>query len=167
MNVIEMKPREVAAPDYDPEHLTTLTRAMASWFVRCDNSFYDVEDLTRKRSRMDVELTALLRFRECYPEIILNKQLLGAVYKRAIQTRHDVAEEMIMPWNGRVVCLPGNPKRIVIANGVATINSWSLPRHRTLEVAPANSTVFDEFLEWIFPREAERAMFLNWLAWCL
>ena len=62
MTVTNLKPHVVAAQGYDPEHLTTLSRAMASWFVRLDNSFYDVNDLGHKRSRVDVEQTAVIRF---------------------------------------------------------------------------------------------------------
>ncbi len=62
MTITHLKPHVVAAQGYDPEHLTTLARAMASWFVRRDNSFYDVDDRGHKRSRVDVEQTTMIRF---------------------------------------------------------------------------------------------------------
>lgn len=167
MTIIPMKPLAMAAPVVNPDHLEVLSRALARWFVRRDNSFYDVEDLAHKRSRVDVETTAIHRFREDFPDIPLTNQLISAVFKRAIQTRHDQPEEMIMPWNGQVVCCPGNRQRIMIARGVATINCWTEPAYRTLAVAQPDYGTAGEFFDWMFPRRAEKDMFLNWLAWSL
>ena len=167
MNVVNMQPRIVAAQGYDPEHLTILSRAMAGWFVRLDNSFYDVEDLSHKRSRIDIEQTAVIRFQEEYPAIPLSNALLAAVLKRTIQTRHTEVAETILPWNGRMICRPGDPRRIIVERGVATINAWTMPSYRKLGVAEAGTGVAGEFLHWFFTREPEREMFLNWLAWSL
>ena len=71
MTVTMLKPHVVAAQGYDPDHSTTLARAMASWFVRLDNSFFDVDDLGHKRSRVDIEQTAVIRFRDEFPAIPL------------------------------------------------------------------------------------------------
>jgi hypothetical protein len=167
MTVTNLKPHVVAAQGYDPEHLTTLSRAVASWFLKLDNSFYDVNDLRHKRSRVDVEQTCLIRFAEEFPDIPLSNQLVGAVFKRAIYTRHTVVEEMILPWNGREVCRPGDARRIIVERGVATVNVWKEPAYRRLGVVEADSGVAGEFLDWFFTREAEREMFMNWLAWSL
>lgn len=114
MTVTMMKPHIVAAQGFDPEHQTTLSRALASWFVRLDNSFFDVDDLGHKRSRVDVEHVAVIRFQEEFPDIPLNNALLSAVFKRAIHTRHTVIDEAILPWNGRVICRPGDRRRIIV-----------------------------------------------------
>lgn len=167
MTVTNIKPHVVAAQGYDPEHLTTLSRAMASWFVKLDNSFYDVDDLGHKRSRVDVEQTSLIRFAEEFPHIPLGNQLLAQVFKRTIHTRHTVVEEMILPWNSRQVCRPGDARRVIVERGVATVNAWKEPAYRRLGVVEADSGVAGEFLDWFFTREAERDMFLNWLAWSL
>ena len=167
MTVTNLKPHVVAAQGYDPEHLTTLTRAMASWFVKLDNSFYDVKDLGHKRSRVDVEQTSVIRFAEEFPDIPLSNALVSAVFKRTIQTRHTVVDEMILPWNGREVCRPGDARRIIVERGVATVNAWKEPQYRRLGVVEADSGVAGEFLDWFFTRAAEREMFLNWLAWSL
>lgn len=167
MTVTNLKPHVVAAQGYDPEHLTTLSRAMASWFVRLDNSFYDVNDLGHKRSRVDVEQTAVIRFAQEYPQIPLSNQLVGAVFKRTIHTRHTVVDEMVLPWNGREVCRPGDARRIIVERGVAVVNAWKEPAYRRLGVVEADSGVAGEFLNWVFTRDAEREMVLNWLAWSL
>lgn len=167
MTVTNMKPHVVAAQGYDPAHLITLSRAMASWFVKLDNSYYDVNDLGHKRSRVDVEQTSVIRFAEEFPDILLSNQLVSAVFKRTIHTRHTVVEEMILPWNGREVCRPGDARRIIVERGVATVNAWKEPAYRRLGVVEADSGVAGEFLNWFFTRAAERDMFLNWLAWSL
>lgn len=167
MNVVNLQPPKVAAPAYDPEHFAILARAMASWFVRLDNSFYDVDDLSHKRSRIDVEQTAIIRFREEFPAIPLSNALLAAVLKRTINTRHTVVEETILPWNGRVICRPGDPRRIIVERGVATINAWTTPAYRLLGETGSDFGVAGEFFDSFFTRAAEREMFLNWLAWSL
>lgn len=167
MTLTMMKPHVVAAQGFDPEHMTILSRALASWFVRLDNSFYDVDDLRFKRSRVDVEQVAVIRFEEEFPGIPLTNALLSAVFKRAIHTRHTVVEETILPWNGRIISRPGERRRIIVERGVATINAWKEPAYRRLGVSEADYGVAGEFLHWFFTRAAEREMFLNWLAWSL
>lgn len=167
MNIVDFKPLEVAAPAYAPEHLTLLCRAMASWFVRLDNSYYDVDDLTHKRSRVDVEAIALIRFKEEFPEVPLSNPLVAAVLKRVIHSRHTDVAETILPWNGRLVCRPGDRRCIIIDRGVATLNAWKEPDYRRLGITEAALGVAGEFLDWMFPREAEKGMILNWLAWSL
>lgn len=167
MTIVNFKPLEVAAPAYEPEHLTLLCRAMASWFVRLDNSYYDVDDLTHKRSRVDVEAVALIRFKEEFPKVPLSNPLVAAVFKRVIHSRHTDVEETILPWNGRVVCRPGDSRCIIVDRGVATLNAWKEPDYRRLGVTEATLGVAGEFLDWMFPREAEKGMILNWLAWSL
>jgi hypothetical protein len=167
MTIVDMKPHVVAAQGFDPDHLTVLARAMASWFVRLDNSFFDVDDLGHKRSRVDIEQTTIIRFREEFPEIPLSSPLIAAVFKRAIHTHHTTVGETIPPWNGRLVCLPGDCRRIVVARGVATINTWKQPSYRRLGVAEGSMGVAGEFLDWFFTRKPEQEMFVNWLAWSL
>jgi hypothetical protein len=167
MNIVNIQPRSAAPQAYDPAHLTILSRALASWFVRLDNSFYDVDDIGHKRSRVDVEQTALIRFREEFPEIAISRELFAAVLKRTIQLRHTDVRETVLPWNGRVVCRPGNSSRILVDRGVATINVWTKPPYRDLRVNEADLGVAGEFLAWFFTRDPEREMFLNWLAWSL
>jgi len=140
---------------------------MASWFVKLDNSFYDVNDLGHERSRVDIEQPAVIRFSEEFPQIPLTNQLVGAVFKRTIHTRHTVVEEMVLPWNGREVCRPGDARRLIVERGVAMVNAWKEPAYRRLGVVEAESGVAGEFFDWFFTREAEREMLLNWLAWSL
>ena len=167
MTVTMMKPHLVAAQGYDPEDISTLCRAMASWFVRLDNSFFDVDDLGHKRSRVDIEQIAVVRFHDEFPAIPLTNAILSAVLKRTIHTRHTVVEEAILPWNGRIVSRPGDLRRLIVDRGVATVNSWKQPAYRSLGIIDADLGVASQFFEWFFTRTPEREMFLNWLAWSL
>jgi len=49
----------------------------------------------------------------------------------------------------------------------ATINTWRVPSYRQLGEDSADWGPFEAFLETMFPREEERDMLVNWLAWCL
>ncbi len=167
MNVINLKPSTAVEKGYDQVHFCALVRAISSWFVRLDNSFYDVDDLAHKRSRVDVEMIAVARFSTEFAEIPMTNELIAAVLKRAIYTRHTDIYETIPAWNSRVVCHPGDNRRIIIDRGVATVNCWREPTYRRLGVADGDFGVAGEFLAWFFTREPEREMFLNWLAWNL
>lgn len=145
----------------------TLTRALCSWFVRRDGKYYSVSNPNVPLSRPDVKQIAFARFEEEFPDITLTIPLLKAVFARAIEQTHTQADETIAVWGGRRACLAGNPARIVRKQGVAVINTWTQPHYRQLGVIEADYGLASDFLAWIFPREAERNMVLNWLAWCL
>lgn len=51
-------------PHANPEHVVTLSRAVASWYVRKDNKFYPFDRLTTKLSKEDVERARL--FQQCF-----------------------------------------------------------------------------------------------------
>lgn len=163
----DKKPLKADALVTDINHVKTLSRALSSWFVRLDNSFYDVDDISHKRSRADVEHIAIIRFSEEFPEIPMTNMLHAAVIKQAITTRHTQIDEMIMPWSGSQVCQPGQKERILIDRGVATINTWREPEYRSLRINSSSCDIAKKFFDWFFQRPAEKEMFLDWLAWCL
>lgn len=167
MNIINMKTPATAVKGYENEHYLTLVRAMSSWFVRLDNSFYDVDDLSHKRSRFDIEAISVARFSEEFADIPLIPALVADVFKRVIHTRHTDLSETIPIWNGRLVCRPGDARRVIIERAVATVNCWREPAYRRLGETGADLGVAGEFLDWFFTRAPEREMFTNWLAWCL
>jgi hypothetical protein len=109
----------------------------------------------------------MIRFKEEFNKIPLTSALMSAVLKRTIHSRHTTVEETILPWNGRLVCRPGDCGRIIVERGVATINVWKEPGYRRLGVVEADFGTAGEFLDWFFTREPEKEMFINWLAWSL
>jgi hypothetical protein len=164
MNVIPMRD-----PDRDQTkaHVTTLTRALCTWFVQRDCKFFDVTNLNTALSAKDVQRIAVARFRDEFGDVPQDSNILKAVFARAMGQTHNHAEETIAIWGGRRACLPGNPERIIVHRGVAAINTWSLPDYRRVGVTEADYGVAGAFFAWLLPREAEREMVLNWLAWNL
>ncbi|WP_281857912.1 primase-helicase family protein [Litoreibacter halocynthiae] len=148
-------------------NIRTICRSVARWFVRKDNKFYDINRPTTPLSRRDVEQMMFLRIRNHHPEIELSNNLIKGVFRRAIDDLSTREDQSIAVWAGEINCIPGNTDRLVFGDGAVTINSWHQPAYRTLRVNEAEYGIADEFFAAIFPRAAEREMFLNWLAWCL
>jgi hypothetical protein len=145
---------KVGAVHY-PDHLTTLARVMASWFVRLDNNFFDLDDLAYMRSRTDVEQTSMIRFSDEFLEIPLTNPSLAAVPKQVIATRHTTVDETMLPWNGYGVCCPENSQRTILERGVAAFNAWKEPFFRQFKAAGANYGIAGEFLDWFFTTKSE------------
>ena len=74
-------------------------------------------------------------------------------------------ERNIPVWSGHTVSLPANTQKISFSDGVATVNLWEYPAYRRAK--GVKGTAFEEYLAYVIPDEAERAIFLNWLAWSL
>jgi hypothetical protein len=154
--------------DVAEEDVSTLTRAISSWYVRRDSKFYDVDHPTVKLSKDDVQRSCLVRFSDDFPGIdYSNRLLLKQVFYRAIDQKHAVEGESIPVWDGSTVCSPGDANRLVRHRGVVTLNGWKEPSYRRLtEVEPEWGVAADLF-EAVMPRDRERAKFLDWLAWSL
>lgn len=164
MNIINIRAHE---REPEPSLVSNLTKTLCSWFVRRDGKYYAIDNLSAAMSMPDLKIVTVQRFRSEFPEVPLTSELLKAVFKRSLEQTHTDPEETVAVWSGRRVCLPGNPKRIVLERGLASINTWSLPAYRRITTAEADFGVFGQFFDWVFPRAAERDMLLNWLAWCL
>jgi hypothetical protein len=139
---------------------------ISSWYVRRDEKFFDVDRLGTRLSRTDVERGCIHRISETFPDCPVTSGVLKKLFDRAITSRHGVRSETIAVWNGSVVCKPGAP-RLVWVNGAVAVNSWRLPEYRQCDVKNADFGVASDFFAALFPRPTERAMVVNWLAWCL
>ena len=157
MNVINITTTvPTGAVKLNPYDVARLAQAMASWFVRRDNKFYDIDDLVTKRSRNDIELVALNRFAAEFSEVELTNDLVKAVFRRSIEAKHTDMAESIAVWNGRTVALPGDSRRRIIERGVATINLWREPEYRRLGITENGFGVASEFFEWFRTRAISR-----------
>lgn len=152
---------------YSEADLNRLVNAVCSWFVRRDGKYYQVDRLTTKLSRDDVVMISLARIRDEFKGIEASPELLRDVFRRAIEMKHAIPGQTIPIWNGREYCDPGTDARVVNERGAVAVNSWRAPGYRSVDAVEPAWGVAEEFLEVLFPREAEREMFLNWLAWCL
>jgi hypothetical protein len=144
-----------------------LAAEFAQQFVRKDNKFFDVDYLGSALSRNDVEQMILNRIIEEFPEIELSSPLLKGLYLTLIQAQHSDRTRAIQVWNGHSVCLPSNPQRLFSERGAVAINVWSQPAYRGLKINSADADVIDEFLNYLFQTDAERELFVNWLAYSL
>jgi hypothetical protein len=144
-----------------------LTAEFAKQFVRKDNKFFDVDFLGSPLSRTDVEQMILNRISEEFREVQLTNVLLKGVYHKLIEAQHSDRARSIQVWNGHSICLPGDPQRLVSVRGAVTANVWVEPGYRGLKINSADADVIDEFLNYLFQTDAERELFVNWLAYCL
>lgn len=144
-----------------------LAAEFAQQFVRKDNKFFDVDYLGSALSRNDVEQMILNRITEEFPEIELSSPLLKGLYQKLIQAQHGDRTRAIQVWNGHSICLPSNPQRLFLERGAVSINVWSQPAYRGLKINSADADVIDEFLNYLFQTDAERELFVNWLAYSL
>jgi hypothetical protein len=156
-----------AKPAIDPAHVSILAKAVANWFVRRDGKYYDIDRPNVAISRIDVKQICVSRFKDEFPAIPLTNELAKAAFSLSMEQTHTDAERIVAVWNGQRVCRPGDSNRIIRERGLASLNSWTVPAYRTLGDIKADYGPASEFFDRIFPREAERDMILNWLAWNL
>lgn len=149
------------------QNLEELCRCVARWFVRKDNKFYDIDRPNTPLCRNDIEMITLSRIRSNFPRIQLSSDLLRNIFRRTIDELTTLEDQSISVWSGELRCQPGHLDRLVRSDGVVSINQWREPEYRKLRVNEADYGLAADFFETIFPRPAERDMFLNWVAWCL
>lgn len=153
--------------DFNENHRRTLSRAIATWFVRRDGKYYDVTNRNVPLSSEDAKQISIHRLQAEFPDIALSPELLKAVFKASFVQLSFTVGEAIPVWNGKVLCRPDIDRALILDQGSVSINSYTRPRYRDLRVNHDGMGVFGRFLDWIFPREPERQLFLDWLAWCL
>ena len=141
----------------NPEHVTALTTAVSSWFVRKDSKFYEIESLTTKLSKDDVQRICLHRFAEEFTELDFDNRTLGEVFRRAIDQKHAAPGQSIPVWNGGWVCKPGAEGRRVWKRGAVRVNTWSRPSYRDTPAQPSMG-VAGEFFDAVFTRDAEKEL---------
>ncbi|WP_120503432.1 primase-helicase family protein [Sulfitobacter mediterraneus] len=153
--------------DQTQTQIDMLAEAFAKQFVRKDNKFFDVDYLGNALSRTDVEQMMMNQIIDDHSDVQLSNPLLKGLYGKLIEAHHSDRSRAIQVWNGHSVCLPGNSERLVPARGAVTANVWVQPAYRDLRVNAFDADAIDEFLNYVFQTEAERDLFVNWLAYCL
>ena len=139
----------------------------AQWYVRKDGKYFDVEEPGPLFSRDDIERIIIQRLKEEFPGNDLSSDVVRQLLQVLIKDIFVDPRMSIPIWSGMRQSIPGNGNRLVFERMAATINSWREPEYRGLNVTDAEWGPVQEYLEWTFPREAERHMLINWLAWCL
>lgn len=147
--------------------LTFILETIAQWYVRKDGKYYDVEEPGPMFSRDDIERIIIQRLKEEFPGNDLSEDVVRQILQVVVKDIFVDPRRSIPIWSGLRQSMPGNPNPLVFRRMAATINTWRRPAYRSLGVTEAAWGPVQEYLDWTFPREAEREMLLNWLAWCL
>ncbi len=151
--------------DVSPQDL--LCKAVASWFVRKENRFYDIQRWNASINANDLQRTCIHRFRNQFPDVTITNELLRDVFSKAIEAKHNDPTQSIPVWNGARHCQPSHPDSVVWADGMVSLNSWSVPPYRKKEVTEGDLGLFEALLNKAIPRAEDQKMFTHWLAWCL
>lgn len=154
-------------PKNDEYWVTTLSKAVSSWYVRRENHFYSVRNPSSSINQSDLQRACLFRIRDEFPEFEFDKEVLKRVFSKSIEARHTDQERSIPVWGRSQVCQPDVDSRVVWEEGTVSLNAWHRPEYRTGETDDGKPGVYVELLNQMFPREEDREVFTNWLAWCL
>jgi hypothetical protein len=151
---------------YNPTHKEVL-RLVSGWFVKKDNKYHDVNNLQTTYQAQDLKQVIVSRLKVMFPSLKLTDKDLADFFRVLLDPPIAGAnpEENIAVWSGHTNCLPANTQKISFKDGVATVNLWEYPAYR--RAVGNKGTAFDTFLAYVIPEEAERNVFLNWLAWSL
>ena len=140
---------------------------VSGWFVKKDNKFHDVNNLQTTYQAQDLKQVIVSRINVLFPKLKLDNKDLKDFFLVLLDPPIANAnpERNIPVWSGHTVSLPANTQKISFRDGVATVNLWEYPTYR--RTVGVRGTAFDAFLAYVIPDEAERTVFLNWLAWSL
>lgn len=141
-----------------------LARFIAERFVRRDGKFYRLENPSVSISATDLKRVSLHQVNCAFPDIKLTDELWAAVCAHVINDTHTVQGESVPVWDGTQGCNPGETSGLIWNDGMASLNTWKRPSYRHLKVDGMDDTLFNEFLERIFPQQNDRAVLKDWLA---
>jgi len=170
----ELGPYEEPFPKYDAHgrvvvaSLAEILQTVAQWYVRKNNKYYDVDVPGEVLSRDDVERVIIQRLKVSFPGNKIPQDVVRQILQKLIRDIFVSPRESIPIWSGIRKSIPGNPNTLIFSpHMTATINTWRVPSYRQLGEDSADWGPFEAFLETMFPREEERDILVNWLAWCL
>jgi hypothetical protein len=172
--VDEVHPYEESFPKHD-EHgrvlvatLEEIIQTVAQWYVRKNNKYYDVDVPGEVLSRDDVERVIIQRLKVTFSGNDIPQDVVCQILQMLIPDMFVSPRESIPIWSGVRKSSPGNPNKLMFSpHMTATINTWRVPAYRRLGENGQDWGPFEEFLEVMLPREEERDMIINWLAWGL
>ena len=144
-----------------------LLREVATWFVRRELVFFDVDNLEKPIVKPDIASIIYRRIRSQFPQYKIGPEKLKSLVD-ALTNNPTADPGLSIPvWDGRTVVKPGTMEKLFFANGMVAINVWRKPKYRTLKPKHPGLGIFDEFLAFIFKNPSEKEVFLDWLSWCL
>jgi hypothetical protein len=147
--------------------INEIAQLVCTWYVRRDGKFFSLSNPAVRCSKHDVQRECIARLAGIYRPEQLSERVLGKVFRLAIDQKHADLHRTIPVWDGRVACRPDVAEPIIWEEGSVSINSWKAPSYREQHPGANDLNIVDEFLQWLLPREDERGMLLDWLAWNL
>lgn len=153
--------------EYTKEDAADVMRIVSSWYVKKNNAYHDVDNLQVKYQPHDIKQIIIQRMIEYFPRWRLSDQGWRDFFKLLLDPPvNQVNPEISIPvWSGQRLFIPGNKQKVIFRDGTASVNTWKAPSYRL--VTAVENSAFDEFLNFVIPNEAERVVFLDWLAWSL
>ena len=150
---------------YTVKDIVEVCRIVSSWYVKKANYYHDVTNLQIKYQPHDVKQVIVHRMREVFPKWKPSEQAWRDFFKLLLDPPvNKLNPELSIPvWSGKRVCLPANRQKVFFKDGTATVNIWEDPAYRRETAIPDKA--LDEFLAYVIPKEQDRKVFLNWLAW--
>jgi uncharacterized protein DUF5906 len=143
---------------------------VSSWYVKKDTKFYDINRLGVPLSQSDVQQSITHRVKEDFPANKLDQRTLKDLYTTVFDPANKYDPEVTIPvWSGRTISRPGNKQRRIFVDGLVEVNTWQTPAYRENQSDYLVPTLgaFGDFLSFILPKDEEREMLLNWMAWNL
>lgn len=153
--------------DYTRADADEVLRIVSSWYVKKNNAYHDVDNLQVRYQPHDIKQVIVQRIIETFPKWELSDQGWRDFFKLLLDPPVNSMnpERSIPVWSGKRHFIPRNDQRVVFEKGTASVNTWESPKYRLAK--GTKSPAFDRFLEYVMPREEERTVFLDWLAWVL
>lgn len=108
--------------EINQDHRLQFSRAFASWFVRRDGKYYDIDNCTVPLTLPDVQGACIARVREEFADIPFSIELLKAAFKIAFTSLTAPEDERIGTWNGKSVCQPASDERLAPAFNAKSLN---------------------------------------------
>lgn len=114
-----------------------------------------------------MERVIIQRLKEEFSANALSNDLVRQLLQVLIKDQFVDPRSSIPIWSGLRQSMPGDLRKLTFKRMVATINTWKVPKYRSLGIETPSWGSFKAYMEVTFPRPKERKMLLNWLAWCL
>ena len=153
--------------DYTKDDSDEVLRIVSSWYVKKNNAYHDVENLQVKYQPHDIKQVIVQRMVETFPLWQLSDQGWRDFFKLLLDppVNNLNPERSIAVWSGKQTFIPQNEQKVIFEQGTASINTWSRPTYR--DRIGVEDTAFDNFIDYVIPKQEEREVFFFFLVWVL
>lgn len=152
------------------DHMKLLQRTLASWFVQSDSKYIPTWNKEMRLGKAEVQKLVPQMLAERFPDDDLALKHVNKLIEAALFGASPDPRLAFGVYSGKAYPQPGNTSQRLFRNGMWDINTWQKPAYRDLPQSGADenqSNSFYAMLEFAIPRQDERAMLLDWIAWNL